>query len=94
MTSFQVKQKLILLSDKFQIGIIYLSDNSQRLLKMGAPVKIIAENINEDALKKYYYEYMSRDSRKDDSDSCEICNLPKLFHIDNRGELVIAPCDV
>ena len=60
---------------------------------MGAPVKIIAENISEDALKKYYYEYMSRDSRKDDSDSCEICNLPKLFHIDNRGELVLAPCD-
>ena len=60
---------------------------------MGAPVKIVAQNISEDALKKYYYEYMSRDSRKDDSDSCEICNLPKLFHIDNRGELVIAPCD-
>ena len=37
-TSFQVKQKLILLSDKFQIGIINLSDNSlsgtsQKLLK-------------------------------------------------------------
>ena len=57
------------------------------------PVKIIAENIKEDALKKYYYEYVSRDSSKDDSDSCEICNLPNLFHIDNRGELVIAPCD-
>ena len=55
-------------------------------------VKIIAENINDDALKKYYYEYVSRDSSKDDSDSCEICNLPKLFHINNRGEL-ISPCD-
>ena len=76
-----------------KIGIIYLSDNSQRLLKMGAPVKIIAENISENALKKYYYEYISKDSRKDDSDSCEICSLPNLFHIDNRGELVIAPCD-
>ena len=57
---------------------------------MMTPVKIIAENINDDALKKYYYEYVSRDSSKDDSDSCEICNLPNLFHIDNRGELVIA----
>ena len=60
---------------------------------MGAPVKIIAENISENALKKYYYEYISKDSRKDDSDSCEICSLPNLFHIDNRGELVIAPCN-
>ena len=56
-------------------------------------VRIVAENISEDALRKYYCEYLSIDSNFDDSDSCEVCNLPKLFHIDNRGEIIIAPCD-
>ena len=56
-------------------------------------VKIVAEKISEDALRKYYCEYLSIDSDFDDSDSCEVCNLPKLFHIDNRGEIVIGPCD-
>ena len=60
---------------------------------MWTPVKIVAANISEDALRKYYCEYMSRGRDFDDSDSCEVCNLPKLFHIDNRGELVMAPCD-
>ena len=60
---------------------------------MWTPVKIVAANISEDALRKYYCEYMSRGRDFDDSDSCEVCNLPKLFHIDNRGELIIAPCD-
>ena len=36
---------------------------------------------------------MSIDSDFDDSDSCEVCNLPRLFHIDNRGGIIIAPCD-
>ena len=56
-------------------------------------VKIVAEKISEDALRKYYCEYLSIDSNFDDSDSCEVCNLPKLFHIDNRGEIIIGPCD-
>ena len=56
-------------------------------------VRIVAENVSEDALRKIYCEYMSRDSDFDDSDSCEVCNLPKLFHIDNRGEIIIGPCD-
>ena len=56
-------------------------------------VRIIAQNISEDALKKYYIEYMSRGTNVDDSDSCEICNLPKLFHIDDRGEIILGPCD-
>ena len=56
-------------------------------------VRIVAENISEEALRKYYCEYLSIDSDFDDSDSCEICSLPNLFHIDNRGELVLAPCD-
>ena len=60
---------------------------------MWTPVKIVATNINDDALKKYYCEYMSRGIDFDDSDSCEVCNLPKLFHIDSRGELIIAPCN-
>ena len=67
------------LSDKFQIGT-----------KM---VRITAQNINEDALQKYYIEYMSRGTNVDDGDSCEICNLPKLFHIDDRGEIILGPCD-
>ena len=60
---------------------------------MWAPVKIVAANISEDTLRKYYCEYMSKNSDNDDSESCEVCNLPKLFHIDNRGKLIIAPCD-
>ena len=56
-------------------------------------VRIIAQNISEDALKKYYIEYVSRGKNFDDSDSCEICNLPKLFHIDNMGEIILGPCD-
>ena len=56
-------------------------------------VRIIAQNISEDTLKKYYIEYMSRGTNVDDSDSCEICNLPKLFHIDDRGEIILGPCD-
>ena len=56
-------------------------------------VRIIAQNISEDALKKYYIEYVSRGKNFDDSDSCEVCNLPKLFHIDNRGEIILGPCD-
>ena len=56
-------------------------------------VRIVAENVSEDTLRKIYCEYMSRDSDFDDSDSCEVCNLPKLFHIDNRGEIIIGPCD-
>ena len=67
------------LSDKFQIGT-----------KM---VRITAQNISEDALQKYYMEYMSRGTNVDDGDSCEICNLPKLFHIDDRGEIILGPCD-
>ena len=67
------------LSDKFQIGT-----------KM---VRITAQNISEDALQKYYMEYMSRGRNVDDGDSCEICNLPKLFHIDDRGEIILGPCD-
>ena len=55
-------------------------------------VRIIAQNISEDALKKYYVEYMSRGTNVD-SDSCEICNLPKLFHIDDRGEIILGTCD-
>ena len=56
-------------------------------------VKIVAEKISNNALRKYYCEYLSIDSNFDDSDSCEVCNLPKLFHIDNRGEIIIGPCD-
>ena len=56
-------------------------------------VRIVVENISEDALKKYYGEYMSLDNDREDSDSCEVCKLPKLFHIDNRGEIIIGPCD-
>ena len=56
-------------------------------------VKIVAEKINEDTLRKYYCEYLSIDSNFDDSDSCEVCNQPKVFHIDNRGEIIIGPCD-
>ena len=67
------------LSDKFQIGT-----------KM---VRITAQNISEDALQKYYMEYMSRGTNVDDGDSCEICNLPKLYHIDDRGEIILGPCD-
>ena len=67
------------LSDKFQIGT-----------KM---VRITAQNISEEALQKYYMEYMSRGTNIDDGDSCEICNLPKLFHIDDRGDIILGPCD-
>ena len=56
-------------------------------------VRIVVENISEDALKKYYGEYMSLDNDREDSDSCKVCKLPKLFHIDNRGEMIIGPCD-
>merc|ERR1712115_511498 len=56
-------------------------------------VKISAQNISEDSLQKYYMEYMSRGRNVDDGDNCEICNLPKLFHIDDRGEIILGPCD-
>merc|ERR1712115_773360 len=36
---------------------------------------------------------MSLDNDCEDSDSCEVCKLPKLFHIDNRGEMIIGQCD-
>merc|ERR1711895_191579 len=26
-------------------------------------------------------------------DSCEVCKLPKLFHIDSKGDLILGPCD-
>merc|ERR1712098_777684 len=55
--------------------------------------KISAQNISEAAIQKYYMEYMSRGINVDDGDSCEICNLPKLFHIDDRGEIILGPCD-
>ena len=38
-------------------------------------VRIIAENVSEDALKKYYVEYVSRGNNYDDSDSCEVCEV-------------------
>merc|ERR1712082_355947 len=38
-------------------------------------------------------EYMSRGTNVDDGESCEICNLPNLFHIDDRGEIILGPCD-
>ncbi len=56
-------------------------------------VRIVAENVSEDALRKIYCEYMSMDSDFDDSDDCEVCSLPKLFHVDNSGEGIIGPCD-
>ena len=56
-------------------------------------VKISAQNISEAAIQKYYMEYMSRGINVDDGDSCEICKLPKLFHIDERGEIILGPCD-
>ena len=55
-------------------------------------VRIVIENISDDALKKYYSEYMSQNDRED-SDSCEVCKLPNLLHIDSRGEIIIGPCD-
>ena len=63
---------------------------NQKTIKM---VRIIAENVSEDTLKKYYVEYVSRGNDYDDSDSCEVCNMPKLFHIDNRGTIILGPCD-
>ena len=66
------------------------SDKFQIRAKM---VKISAQNISEAAIQKYYMEYMSRGINVDDGDSCEICNLPKLFHIDERGEIILGPCD-
>ena len=39
-------------------------------------VRIVGENVSEDALRKIYCEYMSRDSDFDDSDYCEVCSLP------------------
>ena len=56
-------------------------------------VRIVAENVSEDALRKIYCEYMSRDSDFDDYDHCEICGLPKLFHVNNNGGIIIGPCD-
>ena len=51
-------------------------------------VRIVIENISDDALKKYYSEYMSYNDRED-SDSCEVSKLPNLLHIDSRGEIII-----
>ena len=56
-------------------------------------VRIVAENVSEDALRKIYCEYMSMDSKNDDSDDCEICSMPTLLHVDNNGERIIGPCD-
>ena len=59
-------------------------------------VRIVIENISEDALKKYYSKYMSYNTWHndcEDSDSCEVCKLPKLFHIDSKGDLILGPCD-
>ena len=55
-------------------------------------VRIVAENVSEDALRKIYCEYMSMDSENDDSDDCEVCSLPKLLHVDNSGERILGPC--
>merc|ERR1711867_354229 len=41
----------------------------------------------------YGSNFMSRGTNVNDSDSYEICNLPKLFHIDDRGEIMLGPCD-
>ena len=38
-------------------------------------------------------EHKSRGTNIDDGDSCEICTLPKLFHIDDRGDIILGPCD-
>ena len=67
----------------------YKAEQTKKLLKM---VRIVVENISEDALKKHYSKYMSHNDR-DEYDSCEVCKLPKLLHIDNRGELIIGPSD-
>ena len=56
-------------------------------------VRIVAENISEEALKKIYCEYMSMDSEFDDYDDCEVCSMPKLFHVHSNGEMIIGPCD-
>ena len=56
-------------------------------------VRIVAENVSEDALRKIYCEYMSRDSDFFDSDGCEVYSLPKLFHVNNNGGIIIGPCD-
>ena len=56
-------------------------------------VRIVAENISEDALMKYYCEYMSMVSDFDDYEDCEVCSLPKLYHVDSNGEIIIGPCD-
>ena len=88
---WQIPNWNINLSDKFQSGI--LSEQNQKLLKM---VRIVAENVSEDALRKYYCEYMSIDSDFDDSDSCEVCNLPKLFHTRSSGRstpFLLAPAE-
>ena len=49
------------------------AEQNQTLSKM---VRIVAENVSEDALRKIYCEYMSMDSENDDSDDCEVCSLP------------------
>ena len=56
-------------------------------------VRIVAENVSEDALRKIYWEYMSMDSENDDTDDCEVCRLPQLLHITDSGERTCAPCD-
>ena len=56
-------------------------------------VRIVAENVSEDALRKIYCEYMSMDSKNDDSDDCEVCSMPILLHVDNSGERILGPCD-
>ena len=57
---WQIPNWNINLSDKFQSGT-----KTKKLLKM---VRIIAENVSEDALKKYYVEYVSIGNNYDDSD--------------------------
>ena len=56
-------------------------------------VKIVAENVSEDALRKIYCEYMSMDNKNDDSDDCEVCSMPNSLHVDNSGERILGPCD-
>ena len=40
-------------------------------------VKIVVENISEDALKKLYCDL---DQKEDWTDNCELCEMPTLLH--------------
>ena len=84
---------IIVLSDGFLSETKQLRFASDKLQIRAKMVKISVQNISDAAIQKYYMEYMSRGTNVDDGDSCEICNLPKLFHIDERGEIILGPCD-